>query len=171
MDPRAFELLLELEGGLSDRKTDPGGRTNLGVTQYTLSRLRETHRSLPRRVDDLKREHVELIYDVQYWAPFAALPVPLSMVAFGAGVNAGVGRAKKWVQQAVGVAVDGQIGPVTIAAAERRPLIDSISEITARLNAHYMEQHAINREYGLGWGRRAIAFHNLALLTALEPKT
>lgn len=171
MDPRAFELLLELEGGLSDRRTDPGGRTNLGVTQYTLSRLRAAHPTLPRFVDDLKREHVELIYRVQFWAPFQALPVSLAIVAFGAAVNAGVGRATRWVQQAVAVAVDGQIGPLTVRAAEQMFPMEAISEVTARLNAHYMSLHKINLEYGLGWGRRAIAFHNLALLVALGPKT
>lgn len=162
MDPRAFELLLELEGGLSDRKTDPGGRTNLGVTQYTLSRLREAHRSLPRRVDDLKREHVELIYRVQFWDPFAKLPTPLAIVAFGAAVNAGVGRASRWVQQAVHASVDGQIGPKTVKAAHSMPVLDAVDEVTARLLQHYMSLHQINLEYGLGWARRAVAFHNLA---------
>lgn len=171
MNPRAFELLLELEGGLSDRKTDPGGRTNLGVTQYTLSRLRAAHPTLPRRVDDLSREHVELIYRVQYWEPFAKLPDPLAIVAFGAAVNAGVGLTTRWVQQALSVAVDGNIGPATARASRSVPLIDSVSEVTARLNAHYMSLHSINGEYGLGWGRRAVAFHNLALLVALGPKT
>ena len=162
MDARAFELLIELEGGLSDRKTDPGGRTNLGVTQYTLSRLRRDHLSLPKRVDDLTREHVELIYRVQYWQPFEPLPRPIAIVAFGAAVNCGVGRASRWVQQAVGASVDGVIGPKTVKNAQAF-VLDAVDDVTARLLTHYMSLHKHNLEYGLGWARRAVAFHNLAL--------
>ena len=39
-------------------------------------------------------------------------------MAFDAAVNSGPSRGAKWLQQALGVTVDGKIGPQTIAAAQ-----------------------------------------------------
>jgi lysozyme family protein len=59
----------------------------------------------------------------KYWVPLQAdpLPLPLAVGLFDAAVNHGPRSAVKLLQAELGVAVDGVIGPVTVAAAQRNP--------------------------------------------------
>ena len=45
------------------------------------------------------------------------LPFPLAAVTMDAAVNSGPRRAVEWLQKALGVTADGQLGPVTMHAA------------------------------------------------------
>ena len=74
---------------------------------------------------------------------------------FDAAVNNGVARATRWLQQAVGVAADGVIGPGTLAAVSAR------SGEGAAVLAEYQAQRLVFmaglptwRTFGLGWARR-----------------
>ena len=113
------------EGGFVNDPDDPGGATNFGVTIHTLRRLRPGQRVTVQDVRALTREQAIDIYIEHYFiAPrIAELPEPLWASVFDMYVNAGANAVRilqrLFLQMGVQVAVDGVIGPQTIAAAHR----------------------------------------------------
>ncbi len=116
------------EGGWVKDPTDPGGATNYGVTLATLKRLRlDLDRDGGITEADLRRltpEQAARIFIDQYClAPrIDQLPEPLRASVFDMQVNAGT-QAVRLLQQLLNdmgfaCAVDGVIGPKTIAAAQ-----------------------------------------------------
>jgi hypothetical protein len=63
------------------------------------------------------------IYARKYWQPLHAdaLPLPLAVGLFDAGVNHGTVTARRLLQQTLEVEPDGVIGPLTLAAARLDP--------------------------------------------------
>lgn len=126
------ELAAEIvarEGGFVDDPDDPGGATNHGVTLATLRRLGlDITRDGRIDVQDVRRLTVAQARDIFIEHYFrrpglAALPEPLQPAVFDMYVNAG-GNAVKVLQRLLtemGFAcdADGQVGPQTIAAAQR----------------------------------------------------
>lgn len=110
----AFDLLLKHEGGYSDDKNDPGGKTRYGVTEAVAREVgyRGDMRDLP--LDLAKR-----IYKDKYWDSVKAeeLPPACRYAVFDAAVNSGPGQSVKWLQRSLGVLDDGIIGPKTVTAA------------------------------------------------------
>lgn len=117
---RALGLVLGHEGGLSDHALDRGGRTNLGITQATYNTYRRARGLSQRKVDAISADEVRAIYREMYWDEVRGddLPWTLAYPTFDAAVNSGPDRAKRWLQAALGVVVDGKIGPKTLAAAK-----------------------------------------------------
>ena len=115
----AFRLMLASEGGYVHHPSDPGGRTNLGVTQATWENWvgRESDEAEMR---GLTPEKVEPMYKKKYWDAVRGdeLPIGLDYLMFDFAVNAGAGRAIKTLQAAVGVTPDGGFGPMTMAAVQ-----------------------------------------------------
>jgi lysozyme family protein len=94
---RAMKFVARWEGGFVDDPADPGGRTNLGITQRTLDAYREG-KDLPKYdVKDLDKAEANDIYEDRYWnaAGCPALRWPLCLVHFDTAVNLGVSRANK----------------------------------------------------------------------------
>jgi lysozyme family protein len=122
---RALAHVLALEGGWSDDPYDPGGPTNMGVTLAVLARWQGIAVSegnveaLKRQLKSLPAETARAIYRERYWRAAACpkLPWPLALMHFDAAVNQGVKRATLMLQEALGVEIDGEIGPETLAAA------------------------------------------------------
>ena len=116
---QAFDLMLKSEGGYVHHPSDPGGRTNLGVTQSTWENWvgRQSDESEMR---SLTPEKVEPLYKKKFWDAVRGdeLPVGLDYLMFDFAVNAGAGRAIKTLQTAVGVTPDGGFGPMTMAAVQ-----------------------------------------------------
>lgn len=103
-------FIFEWEGGYDNDPDDPGGETKYGIDK----------RSHPNEdIKNLTKARATEIYWESYWLPTHSedFPKGAGEVVMNIGVNAGNGRAAKWLQQAVGVAADGAIGPKTIAAA------------------------------------------------------
>jgi lysozyme family protein len=119
---KALALTLDLEGGFVDDPADRGGATNQGITQTTHDRFRASIDALPQSVANITDDEVRRIYYDQYWIPgkCADLREPVDAVHFDSCVNVGVARAARFLQAAVGVAVDGIIGPRTLAAVAAR---------------------------------------------------
>ena len=161
---RALAHVLEMEGGYSDDPYDPGGPTNRGVTLAVFAKWRgETvdAASRARLIDDLKRisdETVQNIYAARYWQPSSAgqLPDPLALMHFDASVNHGVGGAIRMLQQAVGTASDGEIGPQTLAAIAAMPPATSVARYAEIRRARYRALPHFWR-FGRGWLRRVDA--------------
>jgi lysozyme family protein len=116
----SFEHVLKSEGGYVNDPHDHGGETNLGVTKAAWSEY------LGRPIADgemkaLTKDVVDPFYKKMYWDKCHCdqLPTGLDYAVFDFAVNAGTGRAAKFLQRAVGVADDGAIGPGTMAAVAK----------------------------------------------------
>jgi lysozyme family protein len=119
MPSAAFEaallFVLRWEGGFVDHPNDPGGRTNKGVTQKVYDAWRR-RQGLPQcDVKMIEHNEVLAIYEGGYWIPPRCdlLERQLDLVQFDTAVNMGIGRAVRFLQQAVGCGVDGDFGPAT----------------------------------------------------------
>lgn len=163
----ALAHTLKWEKGLVDHRNDPGGRTNLGITQGTFNAAREEYPdlNLPSTVDELTVEQATLIYRHRYWdaCHCGELPQSLAIVVFDAAVNTNASKVRKWLQKALGVLPDGWIGPRTISAAKTCDLKKTISEFHALRAFNYMLLDDIDQDFGLGWSRRLIDTHNVAI--------
>ena len=111
----SLKAILHHEGGYVNHPKDPGGETNLGVTK----RVYEEYGG-KKDMKDLVVADVAPIYIDRYWGKMKCydLPSGLDLCVFDFGVNAGPGRAAKFLQRMIGTTVDGGIGPNTIRAAK-----------------------------------------------------
>ncbi len=160
----ALGHILVYEGGYVDHPLDPGGATNFGITQNTLSRFRKKRVS-KRDVRTITNKEVEEIYHKMYWKACSChkLPEAIAFAVFDCGVNQGVSRAIQFLQKAVGTKVDGIIGPITLSAVKRSNRLELLNEFMARRMKHYGGLSKLFKTFGLGWSRRLIATHSLAL--------
>ena len=146
--------ILKYEGGYVHHKDDPGGRTNLGVTQ----RVWEEWIGKPATEADMRSLTVEMVsplYKKRYWDAVRGddLPSGVDLCVFDCAVNAGVGRASKFLQQAVGVTADGQIGPKTVAAVTALPA-DVVIEKFCNLREEHYKSLSTFATFGKGWMNR-----------------
>ena len=130
--PRCLDVLWPEEGGFSNRASDPGGPTNLGITIATLSEYMGRPASVSQ-VQGLTRETATPIYHKLIWQPIKGsyLPSGLDLMVFDTAVNNGPGRAAKFLQQALGVEPDGVIGSGTLDALSGRSASELIEHVHA----------------------------------------
>jgi uncharacterized protein (TIGR02594 family) len=148
-------LVLQDEGGNDNDPRDPGGRTSRGITQTDWNAWLQTHPSLPADVFQAPQDQIVAIYHDNYWAKLScdSLPAGVDYVVFDYGVLSGIGQSARILQGYVGAAVDGEIGPQTIAAtanANSSALIGQISD--ERIT--YLQQSPVWSTYGKGWTAR-----------------
>ncbi len=167
--PRALQLVLKHEGGYVDHPRDPGGATNLGITLDTLSSWRG-RRASKADVKALTVDDVTPIYRKRYWDAVSGdlLPSGLDYAVFDYGVNSGPSRAAKHLQAVLGVAQDGKIGPVTIAAAREADIERVIEQLCAKRLA-FLKGLPTWGTFGKGWERRVNGVLEDALLMAVSP--
>lgn len=143
---QAFERLIGHEGGFIDHPADPGGATNFGISR----------RSYPGEdIEHLTLDRAKLIYRRDFWGPAGcdAVPDTVRFDLFDMAVNAGVGKAVRTLQTAVGETADGIIGPRTLQAIQSMPS----ARLVARFNGHRLEHMASLPQwpaFGRGWCRR-----------------
>ena len=124
--------LLKHEGGFVNNPADPGGMTNLGVTQ----RVWEEWLGHPVSEKDMRALTPEIVapmYKRKYWDKVSGdeLPSGVDLMVFDCAVNSGPGRAAKMLQKVLGMTEDGIIGPQTLsraASADVKTLISDYSE-------------------------------------------
>lgn len=160
---KSLSLVLKHEGGWSDDPADPGGATNLGVTIGTLS-LWLGRSATKSEVKALTAKTVAPIYRRNYWNAIRAddLPPGLDYAVFDFAVNSGPKRAIIGLQRALGVADDGLIGPVTLAAVQARSSTALTTSVCAGRLAFLRELSTWPR-YGRGWERRVDEVRRVAL--------
>lgn len=151
---RAFALTLKHEGGYVDNAADPGGATNLGVTIGTLSTWLG-RRATKAEVRALTKDSVAPIYRRFFWDVIRGddLPAGVDYAVYDFGVNSGPRRGAQALQRAVGVADDGKIGPVTLAAVASKPADQIVQRICAD-RLRFLKGLKTWRTFGKGWGRR-----------------
>ena len=150
----AIKHILKWEGGYVNHPSDPGGRTNLGVTQ----RVWEEWTGKPATEADMRGLTIEMVsplYKKRYWDAVRGddLPSGVDLCVFDCAVNAGVGRASRFLQQAVGVVADGAIGPKTLEAVTKMSVDEIIEKLCDLREAHYKSLSTF-ATFGKGWMRR-----------------
>ena len=150
----AITELLKHEGGYVNHPSDPGGRTNLGVTQ----KVWEEWVKRPVTEAEMKAltpDVVAPLYQANYWNRVKGdnLPAGVDYCVFDASVNSGVSRAVKWLQTVAGTAADGAIGPATLGAvAEKQP--DALVKEYCAQRLKFLQALPTWDTFGKGWGRR-----------------
>ncbi len=137
------DRVLSHEGGYVNDPNDPGGETKWGISKRSYPHL---------NIKDLTRQDAIAIYQRDFWQRVQGdkLPVPFVFQALDAAVNHGIGNAVRWMQRAAGVADDGVIGPVTLAAVARQEPAD----LVLLFNAERLEFYAKLKNFdhfGRGW--------------------
>jgi len=169
---KAVEIVLGHEGGESNDPADPGGHTNLGVTQDTLDRARQaTDLDLPKGVGRLTTAQAKAIYQRLYWRAVKAdeLPAGIDVFVFDMAVNQGVDTALRALQEAAGTTADGRWGPNTAAAIRAAEPKSLLIDFAALRGLHYAElSDDLVKRFGHGWYRRLIRtfWHSLVSMEA-----
>ena len=147
---KAFDLLVERvlshEGGYVNDPRDPGQETRWGISK----------RSYPSvDIRNLTRAQAVDIYRRDFWQRVRGdeLPREVAFQALDAAVNHGIGNAVRWMQRAAGVADDGVIGPVTLAAVQRAQPADLVLRFNAERLRFYAKLTTF-ATFGRGWVNR-----------------
>ena len=164
--------VFKYEGGYVNDQHDPGGETNLGISK----------RSYPKEdIRNMTRARAAQIYRRDFWDKLRCdeLPAGLDLVAFDAAVNSGPSRGAKWLQQALGVAVDGKVGLATIGAAKNTYTPAAVLRAVGSRRA-FLKTLPTWERYKNGWTKRldsveavasAMAGHDVPVRPDVEPVT
>ena len=162
---KCLELMLKHEGGYVHHELDPGGRTNLGVTQRVWEEW-TGHEVDEKQMRALTPELVAPLYKRKYWDAVRAddLVSGVDYAVFDVAVNSGAGRAIKFLQSCVGVDADGGFGPRTLAAvkvAEQDPA--RLIELYSARRLEFLQSLRTFPTFGRGWSRRVAEVKQVAL--------
>lgn len=144
----AIEHILKHEGGYVNDPDDLGGETNMGITKRFYPDV---------DIKNLTVEQAKEIYKRDYWdkAKCDALPENVRLMHFDTAVNMGIGRANKFLQEAIGVTVDGIVGKNTLAAAHKCNL-----KVYARVRLIFYTNIVLNKpvqkKFLKGWYNRTL---------------
>lgn len=149
-----FKRLMKYEGSYNNDPDDPGGETKYGICK----------RSYPDiNIKTLTIERAKAIYFTDYYIPMniaAIVEDELAWQVFDFGVNAGIGRAVKMLQELVLAFQDGKLGPKTLdrisVYSSNYPLwVDYVGE-----RIKYYKQLTLNRpknkKFLKGWALRTL---------------
>lgn len=109
---QAFDAIMEYvfkdEGGYVNHPKDPGGATNMGVTQRTYDWYCELNKISSKNVKDLTKEEAKQVYHQLFWEKSGAKEIAengnaeLAYVVFDTAIHSGVARAKKLLAKSGG---------------------------------------------------------------------
>ena len=158
----AFRIIVGVEGGYVNDPNDPGGETKFGISKRAYPNV---------DIPNLTLEQAEAIYWSDYWlkAQCDKLPPALALVVFDSAVNAGVGTVPallKAIQESLGVAQDGVIGPQTQAALAKADIGQALAYAHG---ARIQRQASLGNwpTYAKGWSRRlALIPYQAAVMAA-----
>ena len=155
---KSLEAILHHEGGYVNHPKDPGGMTNLGVTKRVYEEW-VGYAVSENTMQNLTNEDVSPIYKKNYWDRVKGdqLPAGLDLCVFDFGVNAGTGRAAKYLQTLIGTVADGGIGPNTLAKLDSYVKEHTIQETIEKyqsMRQEYYESLSTFSTFGKGWTRR-----------------
>jgi|TARA_B100001094_G_scaffold321360_1_gene368964 lysozyme family protein len=151
---KCLEIILHHEGGYVNHPKDPGGETNLGVTKRVYEEWGGA-----KDMKDLTVDDVAPIYEKNYWGRTKCEDIAegLDLCVFDFAVNAGPGRAAKFLQKIIGTTVDGGIGPNTLRKLqlylETWGVEDTIKKYQEARQEYYEELSTFDT-FGKGWTRR-----------------
>lgn len=145
----AINRLLTNEGGYVNNPSDPGGETKWGISKRSYPNL---------DIASLTRDQAIAIYKTDFWDKIDgdAMPAGVGFQALDFAVNSGISTAIRALQRAVGVADDGNFGPVSLAALKTQSPADTIMRFLAE-RLMFMTGLSTWPNFGKGWARRIAA--------------
>lgn len=172
------------EGGYANDKDDSGGETWRGIARnynpkwkgwVIIDKIvpvkpKTWNRAIFAAINKKLYAHKELnqwvdaYYEANYWDCINLDFISSQEVAnslFDISVNMGSGRAARFLQKALGVLVDGKIGPKTIAAAnssDPKFLYDSINELRAKKYEQIIADNPSQEKFRESWFSRIKPF-------------
>ena len=136
--------------GLVDDPADAGGLTKWGICQRSYPHL---------DIRALTRDDAIAIYQRDFWqSSWDQLDKRVAAKCMDVSVNCGMAWGPRILQTALGVGVDGIIGPCTIAAANREDTKTLLAGMVKALNIHYdkiLEAHPEYHKFEAGWDHRS----------------
>jgi lysozyme family protein len=150
------------DGSADDSAPGETFRTSWGITQATWDDA-VADGIVTGALADATREQCAAIFRVRYWnaCRCSALPPGIDAMVFDAAVLTGAGHAARMLQQVLGVAVDGAIGPQTLRAVGARVAKDLIDGYRAA-GVAYLASLPRAPEFIRGWTAREDAVKALA---------
>lgn len=162
-----LKLLLQEEGGYANHPNDTGGETYAGVARNyhprwsgwaivdKYKKIATNHNGVLNKKElnallggqmEVERE-IEKFYISEFWNKIRGNEIVNDKVAaniFDFAVNAGVKRAIKAAQAALGLKQDGVIGPITLTAINRTSAADFVGLYASRRERFYRTLVSLN---------------------------
>lgn len=156
--PQFIDRLLSHEGGYSADRNDPGNWTGgrVGAGELRGTKFGIAANTYPQLyIKNLTRDQAVEIYRRDFWeaAKCDRLPPAVGFQLLDGAVNSGIPQATRWLQRAVGVADDGILGPVTLAAIRAADPNDLVLLFNAQ-RIDFMTRLSTWAVHGAGWMRR-----------------
>jgi lysozyme family protein len=155
---KTTEWILVHEGGYVNHPKDPGGPTNMGVTQRVYDSWRVRNGKPKQSVRNITKKEVISIYKDQYWDKIWGdfLPSGLDYSLYDFAVNSGPTRAIKFIQRLVGVKEDGVMGNVTLGAILSNKNIEKLIIDLNYARWNWLKKLRHFSTFGKGWTRRVM---------------
>ncbi len=127
------------EGGWSNHKDDPGGKTYLGITEARWHEYQDKMKMRRTAVRTVTLAQALKFYRSEFWlaAGCQRLFPGVDLAVYDASVNSGISRGQKWLKASVG-------------SNDHSETVRKICR--ARLS--FMQSLKIWKTFGRGWGRR-----------------
>jgi lysozyme family protein len=154
---KAFEYLMQHEGGYSNNQADAGGETKCGISK----------RSYPHMdIKNLTWDQARQIYFRDFWLKGKYEDINdenITIKLFDLAVHTGIPQSNKLIQRALratGVSVieDGVIGPITLAAINKTDSTDLLAALKSEAAGYYRLIANLNprqQTFITGWLNRA----------------
>lgn len=158
-----LEEILRREGGYVDHPMDRGSCTNFGITLHTLSDWRGRQVSCADVAALTRAEALQIYHAIYVSVPqFERIADDrLRALLVDWGVHSGTRTAIRHLQRALGVPVDGVLGPQTLRAIDQRGCAEVYRLVLqARFSfiAGLLQRDASQRVFAAGWIRRIAEF-------------
>lgn len=164
--------VIKIEGGYVNDPSDSGGKTKYGITKAT-ARANGYNGS----IRNITKSTAYDIYEKKYWnalrldSIFDVAPKTAEKM-FDIGVNAGKGRAGKWLQESLNalnhknrygklLAIDGDVGNQTLGVLNKfiqhrgsRGDVNLTKMLNSHQGYHYMaiaNNYSKNKKFTYGW--------------------
>ena len=133
--------------GYVNDPADAGGETKFGIAKNANPTV---------DIKKLTWPQAQQIYFQRYWLAGSCdrMPSALAVLHFDGCVNHGVGAAAKFLQRALGVRDDGEIGPVTLGRLENADILavcDSICRQRAEFYHSIVKRKPNQSKFLKGW--------------------
>lgn len=158
-----IQFVLAYEGGYDNHPNDRGGETFRGISRKNwpgwagwpiVDKVKLVHPSDYSKVlyrDEHLKDLVVDFYRRNFWDAIHGdeLPGKIAVAALDMAVHSGAKTAIRQLQVVLGVTVDGEVGPKTVAAAHAGSEPTLISYLAAR--AVYLNNIMLNHPGQSGW--------------------
>lgn len=156
---RAFRIIVNVEKGLSKDPKDAGnwtggkpGSGQLKGTKYGISAATYPNED----IENLTLDRAKALYRRDFWdaAQCGLLAWPLNLAVFDGAVQHDPNDARRLLQRAIGAAVDGRLGPRSLAAVAAVGDAAEAAALYMRQRIAYYRSLRGWADYGDGWTNR-----------------